>query len=76
MRNPLPKFIGGSYNGDTLDKAYKTSGRWPTVFYRASRITLAEHRALKVNDEIMRRHPDDVYDFDGTNYIFRERVNY
>jgi hypothetical protein len=76
MRNQLPKFIGGTHDGDELPKAYKVSGRWPPIMYKVTRITLAEYHSLKVDENIMRRAPDDVYDFDGTNYVFRERIDY
>ncbi len=74
--NRLPRTVGGSREGEEIAKVYKVGGRWPPVIYKASRITLAEHRALKVDENIMRRPPDDVYEFNGTDYIFRERVDY
>ena len=76
VSNQLPKTVGGSRAGEEISKAHKVGHRWPPVIYKPSRITIEEYRNLRITETVHRRHPDDVYDFDGTNYIFRERVDY
>jgi hypothetical protein len=76
MTKHLPKFIGGTHNGEYLTEDYKVGGRWPGVFYLPTKITVEEDKALSIDDVHKWRAPDDVYDFHGANYVFRERVNY
>lgn len=72
----LPKFIGGTHNGEYLNEEYKVQGRWPGMFYLPSKITIEEEQALDIDGVVKWKHPEDVYDLLGANYVFRERVDY
>ncbi len=75
-QSKLPVLIGGSRAGEEITKAHKIGHNWPLILYKPSRITIEEYRKLSKTDEIMYKPPDDVYEFDGANYIFKKKVSY
>lgn len=73
----LPVLIGGTREGEIVAKEHKIDGRWwPHFLYLRARITLAEEQKLNIDNVISWRNPDDVYAFDGTNYVFKQRIDY
>lgn len=76
MTKHLPKFICGTHNGEYLTEDHKVGGRWPSVFYLSTKITIEEERELDIDGVRKWRRPDDAYDFHGANYVFRGRVDY
>jgi hypothetical protein len=72
-----PKLIGGSRDGETVDAGHRINGVWwPSVMYFSTKITVEEAKGLTISPTVLWRIPDDVYEFDGTNYIFKERIDY
>lgn len=71
-----PKLIGGSRDGEEISEESKVSKTWPSVIYKTARISTEEAKELNIDDITCWKHPEDVYYFNGTNYIFDRRVNY
>jgi len=72
----LPRTIGGSRANEEIGIEHKVGGRWPSVIYKPAQITIEESKSLDIDGVTTWRHPDDVYCFDGSNYVFDRRVDY
>lgn len=73
-------FVGGSKDGQVLPVSTPDKRYLPKCMYYAKPLSLEEDAALKVDEAIKHRGPDEVYELQGQrgdwHYVFSHVIHY